>query len=207
MKKLSKEISIPIQIIERRIYIIRGEKVMLDSDLAMLYQVPTKRLNEAVRRNKDRFPKDFMFQLTKEEAENLRFQIGTSNSRSQIATLNRGQNIKYLPHVFTEHGVAMLSSVLNSKRAVQMNILIIRAFVKLRELTSTHKDLANKIEKIENDQRKHASIISLLASEIDKLKIPAPIKSKEKIGVLNNGLRNRIAFPLVEAQKFKGFFV
>src|SRR5690348_9652781 len=110
---------VPVEMIERRIYLIRGQKVMLDSDLAELYQVLTKNLNLAVRRNTNRFPTDFMFQLTKEEAESLRLQFATSN-------VGRGGR-RYLPYAFTEHGVAMLSSVLNSERAVQMNILIIRA--------------------------------------------------------------------------------
>lgn len=106
---------VPVEKIERSILLIRGKKVMLDSDLAELYGVTTKRLNEQVKRNKDRFPSDFMFQLTLKEAE---------SSRSQNATLKRGQNIKYLPYVFTEQGVAMLSGILNSKRAVQVNIEI-----------------------------------------------------------------------------------
>ena len=132
---------VPVEVIERRIYLIRGLKVMIDADLAALYQVLTKNLNKAVARNKERFPEDFMFQLTKEEAESLRFQIGTSNT-------SRGGR-RYLPYVFSEHGVAMLSSVLNSKRAVQMNIVIIRAFIKLREVLATQKDLARKIDDLE----------------------------------------------------------
>jgi hypothetical protein len=132
-------VTVPAQIVERRIYLIRRQKVMLDSDLAEIYQVTTKRLNEAVKRNPDRFPGDFMFQLTPVESENL---------RSQIATSSYGGR-RYLPYAFTEHGVAMLSSVLNSERAIRMSILIIRAFVKLRELLATHKDVARKIEKLE----------------------------------------------------------
>ena len=104
----------------------------------MLYQVPTKNLNRAVSRNPDRFPEDFIFQLTPEESESLRFQTGTSNE-------GRGGR-RYLPHVFTEHGVAMLSSVLNNSRAVQMSILIIRAFVRMRELVASHKDVAARME-------------------------------------------------------------
>jgi hypothetical protein len=112
---------------------------MLDTDLADLYQVPTKVLNQAVRRNKDRFPADFMFQLTADEFSAL---------RSQIVTLDtgRGQHRKYLPYAFTEQGVAMLSSVLRSKQAVNVNIEIMRAFVRLRELLATHEDLANKLD-------------------------------------------------------------
>jgi hypothetical protein len=125
---------VPVEIIERKIYLIRGCKVMLDSDLAELYQVPTKVLNQAVRRNFDRFPSDFMFQLNEEELEGLRSQIVTSK-------VGRGGR-RYTPYAFTEHGVAMLSSVLSSKRAVALNILIIRAFVRLREYLATHKDLS-----------------------------------------------------------------
>ena|SRR5580658_3217827 len=142
---------IPAESIERKIYLIRGCKVMLDSDLAGLYQVPTKGLNQAVRRNLDRFPADFMFQLNAEELENLRSQIVTSSS-------GHGGR-RYQPYAFTEHGVAMLSSVLASKRAIQLNILIIRAFVRLREYLSTHKDLARKLEDVERSQQEHGAHI------------------------------------------------
>ena len=127
--------------IERRIYLIRGQKVMLDTDLAMLYHVPTFRLNEAVKRNRQRFPKDFMFQLSKTEAESLTSHFAMSKS-------GRGGR-RTVPYAFTELGVAMLSSVLNSERAVQMNILIMRAFVKLRDMLASHKDLATRMEKLE----------------------------------------------------------
>jgi len=141
---------------------------MLDADLAELYQVSTKVLNQAVRRNLKRFPSDFMFQFTLEESQNLRSQIVTSS-------LEYGGR-RYLPYAFTEHGVAMLSSVLRSERAVQMNILIIRAFVKLRELLATHKDLARKIEDLENNQGQHTlqinSIIKLLTKPDKKSRKP-----------------------------------
>jgi hypothetical protein len=123
---------VPVESIERRIYLIRGHKVMLDAHLAELYQVATKRLNEQVHRNLARFPRDFAFQLTADE---------TANLRSQFATSSWGGR-RTPPYVFTEHGVAMLSSVLKSERAVQMSILIIRAFVKIRELLASHKSLA-----------------------------------------------------------------
>jgi len=156
----------PITVIERRIYLIRSEKVMLDADLAELYEVPTKRLNEAVKRNLDRFPPDFIFQLTEEEFENL---------RSQIATSSLPGGRRYLPYAFTEHGVAMLSSVLRSPRAIQMNILIVRAFVRMRELLASHKELAVRVEKLEAAQREHSSVISILAEEIDEMKcLPEP---------------------------------
>ena len=125
-----------VERIENSILLLRGHKVMLDRDLAALYDVTTGNLNKAVRRNLDRFPQDFMFQLNSEEAESLRFQFGS---------LNRGQHFKYLPYAFTEQGVAMLSGVLNSQRAVQVNIAIMRAFVRLRETLSLHKELAGKL--------------------------------------------------------------
>src|SRR3972149_8832881 len=132
---------VPQQVIESKIFIIRGKKVMLDKDLAVLYGVETKMLNRAVKRNIERFPKDFMFQLTKEEyVELLRYQFGT---------LKRGEHSKYLPYVFAENGVAMLSSVLNSKRAIQVNIQIMRTFTKIREMLATHKELRQKIGEIE----------------------------------------------------------
>ncbi len=134
----------PLQIIKRKIFNIRGVRVMLDSDLADLYQVTTKNINKAVNRNIERFPRDFYFQLTKEELINLRFQIGTSS-------LDYGGR-RYLPYVFTEHGVAMLSAVLRSDRAVHMSLFIIRAFVKMREMLENHHDLAEKIEEIEQKQ-------------------------------------------------------
>jgi phage regulator Rha-like protein len=164
---------LPIETIERRIYLIRSQKVMLDSDLADLYHVPTKSLNLAVRRNADRFPEDFMFQLTKEEVSSLRFQFETSNK-------GRGGR-RYLPHAFTEHGVAMLSSVLNSKRAVQVNILIIRAFVKLREMLSTHKDLARKLEELEKKYQAHDVQIKAVFDAIRKL-IEQPVAPRRRIG-------------------------
>ena len=168
-------LAVPVEIIEQKIYLIRGQKVMLDSDLAKLYGVAPKRLNEQVKRNRGRFPVDFMFQLTKEETKAL---------RSQIATLKggRGEHGKYSPYVFTEHGVSMLSAVLNSERAVQMSILIVRAFVKLREILATHKDLAARMEKLEEAQKRHASVINILAQEIAGLKrLPAESK-KQRIG-------------------------
>ena len=131
---------IPIEKIENKILLIRGKRVMVDKDLAELYGVTTKRLNEQVKRNKYRFPEDFMFQLTKEEA---------NFSRSQIATLKQGQNIKYLPYVFTEQGVAMLSSILNSKKAILVNIQIMRIFTKLKEMIAGHKELADKLNQLE----------------------------------------------------------
>lgn len=128
--------------IGQRIYFIRGHRVMLDSDLAELYEVETKNLNKAVNRNLGRFPADFMFQLNEKENESLRFQIGTLDK-------GRGKHRKYLPHVFTEQGVAMLSGVLHSDRAVQVNVAIMRTFVKLREALESNQELAKKLDKIE----------------------------------------------------------
>ena len=160
---------VPAELIDRRIYLIRGQKVMLDADLAEVYQVLTKNLNLAVRRNAERFPRDFMFQLTKKEGDCLRLQFATSNA----VHAGRGGR-RYLPNAFTELGVAMLSSVLNSARAIKMNIIIMRAFVRLREALATHKDLAQKIEHLESTQKKHASIIVAVVQEIGKLKEPQP---------------------------------
>jgi hypothetical protein len=134
---------------------------MLDSDLAALYKVPTKSLNLAVRRNRDRFPADFMFHLTAEEAARLRLQSETSKPQ-------RGGR-RYLPYVFTEPGVAMLSSVLRSARAVQMNILIMRAFIRLRELIASNKDIATRVEKLERGHDRTASVIEVLVEDIDRL--------------------------------------
>ena len=129
---------IPVENITQKIYSIRGQRVMLDTDLAIFYGVEVRRLNEQVKRNIDRFPGHFMFQLNTEEAE---------ASRSQNATLKRGQNIKYLPYAFTEYGVVMLSSVLKSKKAVKVSIAVVGAFIKMREYLSTHKQILDKLNK------------------------------------------------------------
>ena len=143
---------LPFETIERRILFIRGQKVMLDAHLAELYEVPTKVLNQAVKRNIERFPGDFMFQLNRAELENWRSQFVTSNSRSKIA-------LRRAPYAFTEQGVAMLSSVLRSDRAVQVNIAIVRAFVRLREILSTHKELAAKLEAMEQKYDKQFKVV------------------------------------------------
>ena len=129
--------------IEQRIYVIRGHKVMLDSDLAALYKVTNKRLVEQVRRNLNRFPDDFMVRLTLEESQDI------MRSKPQFAALKRGHNVKYAHMAFTEAGIGMLSSVLRSERAAQVNIMIIRAFIHLRSVLLTHKDLAKKMEELE----------------------------------------------------------
>lgn len=166
---------VPIELVERQSYIIRGVKVMFDADLAALYGVETKVFNQAVRRNATRFPEDFMFQLSTEELNNWRSQIVTSNPDAKMG-------LRRPPYAFTEHGVAMLSAILQSERAIQMSILIVRAFVKLREMLATHKDLAARIEKIEVSQEQHASVINILADEIDNLKRLPLDPPKRRIG-------------------------
>src|SRR5580698_2089433 len=166
---------VPAEFIERKIHLIRGHKVMLDSDLAALYQVPTKVLNQAVRRNLARFPTDFMFQLNAEELKNWRSQIVTANPGARMG-------LRRPPYAFTEHGVAMLSSVLKSERAVELNILIIRAFVRLREYLATHKDLAHKMEDMERTQQHHSAHIEQIYGYIQQLIEPAPDSSKRRIG-------------------------
>jgi len=163
---------VPAERIERVILLIRGQKVILDTHLAKLYGVPTGRLNEQVRRNIGRFPADFMFQLTAEEAKSLR-------SQNAISKKGRGGR-RYTPLVFTEHGVAMLSSVLNSERAVQVNIEIMRAFVRLRELMSTHRDLARKLEALE---KKYDAQFKVVFDAIRQLMTP-PEPRKRKIGFI-----------------------
>ena len=148
----------PLENIENLIHIIRGKQVMLDRDLARLYGVETKRLNEQVKRNIERFPEDFMFQLTREEAESSRSQFATLNedgelSRSQFATLNgRGHNIKHLPYAFTENGIAMLSGVLRSQQAININIQIMRAFNTMRHFIATNAQVFQRLEVIEHTQ-------------------------------------------------------
>jgi len=162
---------LPMEVIERKILLIRGQKVMLDSDLAELYGVETSNLNKAVKRNIDRFPEDFMLQLTKEEADSLRFQIGMSK------TEGRGGR-RYLPYAFTEQGVAMLSSVLNSKRAVQVNIAIMRVFVKLREMIASNKELAKKLDNLE---KKYDTQFKVVFDAIRQLMTPSEPK-RRKVG-------------------------
>ncbi|PIP82869.1 MAG: DNA-binding protein [Elusimicrobia bacterium CG_4_9_14_3_um_filter_62_55] len=134
---------IPSEKIEKHIYLLRGQKVMLDRDLAELYRVPTKAFNQAVKRHKKRFPPDFMFRLSKAELELWRSQIVTSNPTAKMG-------LRRPPYAFTEHGILMLSSVLNSERAVQVNIEIMRSFVRLRQMMASHKDLARRLDALES---------------------------------------------------------
>jgi hypothetical protein len=172
-------VRVPAGAIEQRIYIFRGQRVMVDSDLAKLYHVSTRAFNQAVKRNKDRFPKDFMFQLTPEEAKRLRSQTVILDVS---AVKGRGRYAKYAPYVFTEHGIAMLSSILRSKRAVRMNIQIMRAFIRIREITAHHKDLIERVDQLEVAQQRHVSVIKLLADEIDQMKNPPASPKRRKIG-------------------------
>jgi hypothetical protein len=159
--------------IEQRILLIRGEKVILDSDLAEFYNVPTKRLNEQVKRNKKRFPEDFMFRLTKDEKSEV------------VANCDHLAKLKYskaLPYAFTEHGAIMAASILNSSRAVEVSVFIVRAFVKLRKIISTHKELANKISQLERKLTDHDDQIIALVHTIKQLMKPEPPPKKRRIG-------------------------
>jgi hypothetical protein len=162
---------VPRERIDQKIIQIRGHKVMVDADLAAMYGVTTFNLNKAVKRNIDRFPEDFMFQLHAEEVTALRFHIGMSKRQG------RGGR-RYSPYVFTEQGVAMLSSVLRSKRAIRVNITIMRAFVKLRELAANHKALAAKLEQLERRVGAHDGKIQSLFEAIRQLVTPTASKSR-----------------------------
>ncbi len=164
-----------IQSIQNRIYEIRGERVMLDRDLAALYNVETRALNQAVKRNLKRFPPDFMFQLTSEEWDSLKTQAeqadAVSSSRSQIVILNttRGKNLKYYPYVFTEQGVAMLSSVLHSETAITMNIAIMRAFVEIRKTLLLQTDIREQIKQIRERLGEHDTQLNLIYDAMENL--------------------------------------
>jgi phage regulator Rha-like protein len=172
----------PAKPVESLIRVIRGQKVMLDSDLAELYGVETGHLNRAVKRNLERFPEEFMFQLT--EQERLKCQSGISKK-------GRGGR-RFSPYAFTEHGVVMLSSVLNSERAVQVNILVVKAFIRMRELIASNKEIASRVEKLESRQDRTASVIEILIEDIDRIgdevkrmKALPPAK-KRKIGFIHD---------------------
>lgn len=164
-----------LEVIESHILTIRGHRVMLDSHLAELYQVETKNLNKAVKRNPRRFPEGFMFQLTEKEAESLRFQTGTSNA-------GRGGR-RYMPYVFTEQGVAMLSSVLRSDRAADVNVAIMQAFVKMREAMIAHKDLSRRLNDME---RKYDKQFRVIFDALRELMEPPPVPSKKPIGFVRD---------------------
>lgn len=171
-----KKAVIPLERVVSRIYLIRGQKVMLDADLAKLYGVTTKRLNEQVRRNIARFPGDFVFQLNTREYDFLRSQIATS--KNQPGSGGR----RYLPYVFTEHGAIMAASVLGSERAVQTSIYIVRAFVQLREMLASNKSLAHKLNELERKLATHDRAITELIEAIRQLMTPSEPKKKRPIG-------------------------
>jgi hypothetical protein len=200
---MSKEI-VPASRVAQSIHLLRGQKVMLDFDLAALYGVTTKALNQAVKRNRVRFPEDFMFQLSAEEASNLRLQVvisraqiidnqRISRNRSQIVTGSfKHRETRSRPYAFTEQGVAMLSSVLNSARAVKVNIAIMRAFVKLRETLETNRELARKFAELERRVGKHDEKIEAILDAIRQLMAPSS-KTQREIGfhVREKALRYR----------------
>jgi hypothetical protein len=154
--------------VESRIFVLRSQKVILDSDLAGLYGVPVKRLNEQVKRNQERFPPDFMFQISAEEQQSL---------RSQNATSKRGGR-RYLPYAFTEHGAIMAATVLNSERAVEMSVFVVRAFVRLREMLSTNQQLSGKIDELERRLDTHDASIQELIEAIRELMEPPPASAR-----------------------------
>ena len=169
----STDLNLPVQLIERRIYLIRGHKVMIDVDLAELYGVPTKALNQQVQRNRKRFPEDFMFQLNKEEAENLTSQFATSRSK------HGGR--RSLPYAFTEPGVAMLSSVLTSERAIEVNITIMRAFIRLRQILESNEELNKKFADVIRKLSTHDNYFRVVFDELRKLTEP-PTSPRKTIG-------------------------
>jgi len=176
---------IPIERVEKLILLLRGEKVLLGQQLSELYGVPVKVLIQAVKRNRSRFPEDFMFQLSRDEFDHLKSQFVTSNAgdclRSQFVTLKRGQHPKYLPYAFTEQGVAMLSSVLRSERAVQVNVAIMRAFVSLRRMLASNATLARRLAELEQRLEGHDQAIKSLFDAIRELAAP-PAKPRREIG-------------------------
>jgi len=174
MAKATKALLIPDELVMNKIYIIRGKKVMIDTDLAELYSVATKRLKEAVRRNIVRFPEDFMFELTQSECDSLRTQFATLKT-------GRGQHTKFRPFAFTEQGVSMLSGVLNSETAIRVHIQIIRVFAKMRELLLTHKDILLQLEKIEKKLSGHGEDIQLIFQYLKQLLNPQQ-PPRRKIG-------------------------
>ena len=161
--------------IESLILAIRGQKVLLDRDLAALYGVPTKRLNEQVRRNRERFPDDFMFQLSKEEFEHWRSQIATSNPSAKMGLRRR-------PQAFTEHGAIMAATVLNSPRAVEVSLFVVRAFVKLRRWLADHQELSGKLTELERKVAGHDDAIRQLVAAIRQLMAPPPDAKRRRIG-------------------------
>jgi len=173
--------------VERKIFLLRGQKVMLDSGLAKLYGVPTKVLNQSVRRNRERFPVDFMFRLSLQEVQFLRSQIAISSLRSQSVTSKEGRGgRRYLPYAFTEQGIAMLSGVLQSRRAVQVNIAIMRAFVRVRQMLAAHRELAQKLAELERQVEGHGHPIGSIFDAVRRLMAPTPTP-RRRIGSHDKG--------------------
>jgi cell division septum initiation protein DivIVA len=177
---------IPSEMIERKILMIRGQKVIIDSELAELYDVTTKHLNQQIKRNISRFPKDFMFQLTEKETASMRSQIVTASDsdavRSQNATASK-RNVRYLPYAFTEHGVIMAASVLNSQRAIDVSVYVVRAFSRLRQMLAANKELAQKLSELERKVESHDGAIRSLVTAIRQL-MAAPEPKEKKIGFI-----------------------
>jgi hypothetical protein len=176
-KEAASQQLVPAEIIEKRILLIRGHKVILDTDLAVLYQVSTSALNHPIRRNLDRFPEDFMFPLNKAELENWRSQIVISNPAARMG-------LRRSPYAFTEQGVAMLSSVLKSKRAIAVNIAIMRTFVRLRQILATHKELAERLTAIEKNYDQRFKVVFDILRQLME---PPPEQPKRPIGFASPG--------------------
>jgi hypothetical protein len=164
---------VPVGLVEEKILLIRGQKVILDYDLSAFYGVTTKRLNEQVKRNMHRFPKDFLFQLTEDELQSMRSQFATASKR----------NVRHLPYAFTEHGVIMVASVLNSQIAIEASVYVVRAFVKLREMMIANKELAHKLAELEKKVASHDGAIRSLVAAIKELMTP-PVSKEKKIGFI-----------------------
>jgi hypothetical protein len=174
----NKKLSIPLERIASFILVVRGHKVLLDADLATLYGVTTKRLNEQVRRNRERFPEDFVFQLAQDEYEALRSHFATSNA-------GRGGR-RYLPYVFTEHGAIMAAAVLNTPRAVEMSLYVVRTFVRLREMLSSNKELARKLNELERKLGAHDQAITGILNAIRELMTPPEPPKKRRMGFVQS---------------------
>lgn len=178
--------------VDNLIFTIRGQKVLLDADLAEIYGVPTKVFNQAMKRNQERFPEDFRFQITEEEWENLKSQIVTSSlesevsgaSRSQIVTLKtgRGQHRKYLPYAFTEHGAIMAATVLNSPEAVTMSVYVVRAFVQMREQMASNREILKRLAEIDQTLLQHDQALQVIWTQLQPLLAPPPEPEKRRIG-------------------------
>jgi methyl-accepting chemotaxis protein len=173
----------PLERIVSRILLVRGQKVMLDADLAELYGVSTGRLNQQVRRNRDRFPSDFMFQMTNQEVERLRSQIAISIGEMQ--QVGRGGR-RYLPHAFTEHGAIMAATILNTPRAIEVSVFVVRAFVRLREMVAANKELSKKLDELERRVSHHDEAITSIVKAIRELAAPPEPKAKRRIGFISD---------------------